>query len=70
MSLSDIAADAKCNIKEGDIITSSYENLVNMDAVDSKLLKELRECWLVARLCLERIIEVWTAKQSLSDSLI
>ena len=45
------------------------KNIVSVDAVDFKVPKKVRECWLVARFGLERIMEVRNIIRAIPETL-
>ena len=72
-NLTDIAAVSKRRRKERDVLTSCYESLLGVDAVDfAKVPIEARECWLVAKFGLERIMAarkmIMAVPESLTDA--
>ena len=58
--IADIAAASKRKKRERDLLTSSYDNLLrvtDIDFTDTKTPQAVKECWLVSKFGLQKIIE-------------
>ena len=58
--IADIAAASKRKKRERDFLTSSYDNLLSVtdiDFTDTKTPQAVKECWLVSKFGLQKIIE-------------
>lgn len=69
-NITDIATVDKRKRKERDLLTSCFERLVSVDAIDlAKVPKEARECWLVAKFGLEKIMAARKVVMAIPESL-
>ena len=58
--IADIAAASKRKKRERDLLTSSYNSLpsvTDIDFTDTKTPQAVKECWLVSKFGLQKIIE-------------
>ena len=56
--IADIAAASKRKRRERDLLASSYDNLLSVTEIDfTKTPQAVKECWLVAKFGLQKIIE-------------
>ena len=71
--IADIAAASKRKRREMDVLTSCYESLVSIDEFDlAKVPKEAKECWLLAKFGLDKMVAtremVIAVPESLTDA--
>ena len=60
MALPDIADIAAASKRKRNLLTSSYDNLLSVadiDFTDTKIPQAVKECWLVSKFGLQKIIE-------------
>ena len=68
--ITDIAALSKRKRRGRDVLTSCCDTLVGIDAIDSaKVPKPARECWLVAKFGLEKIMAATKLVKAVPESL-
>ena len=69
-NITDITALSKCKRKERHVLMSCYDILICIDAIDSaKVPKPAMECWLVAKLGLEKIMATMKFVKAFLESL-